>query len=279
MSQNLTLPDGTRLAYADQGTGIPLLCLPGLTRTMADFTYVKPHLLGRMVRMDYRGRGGSSWTGAATYTVLQEATDALALMDHLGIRQFAVLGTSRGGLIGMLLAHLAKDRLLGLCLNDIGPELIPEGLGRIADYIGRNPAAKTYPDYAEALAANSPGFANVPATRWLEEAQKHAKPSADGLQITYDPALRDALLATMAAPPGDLWPLFDACAGLPMAVIRGANSDLLSAATVAEMTRHHPGLITAVVPDRAHIPFLDEPESLAALAAFQAQVVQQKARK
>jgi pimeloyl-ACP methyl ester carboxylesterase len=138
MSQNLTLPDGTRLAYADQGTGIPLLCLPGLTRTMADFTYVKPHLLGRMVRMDYRGRGGSSWTGAATYTVLQEATDALALMDHLGIRQFAVLGTSRGGLIGMLLAHLAKDRLLGLCLNDIGPELIPEGLGRIADYRRQN---------------------------------------------------------------------------------------------------------------------------------------------
>ena len=278
MSQALILPDGTRLAYADQGTGIPLLCLPGLTRTMADFTYAKPHLQGRMIRMDYRGRGGSSWTGAATYTVLQEAHDALALMDHLGLRQFAVLGTSRGGLIGMLLAHLAKDRLLGLCLNDIGPELEPAGLGRIADYVGRNPVTKTFAAFAGALAANSPGFANVPASRWLEEAQKHAKPAADGLQITYDPALRDALLAAMAAPPVDAWPLFDACAGLPVAVIRGANSDLLSAGTVARMAARHPGLITATVPDRAHIPFLDEPESLAALAAFQLRVAQPKAR-
>lgn len=269
MTKHFTLPDGTRLAYADQGTGTALLCLPGLTRTMADFTYAKPHLSGRIIRMDYRGRGGSDWTGAATYTVQQEAQDALALMDHLGIRRFSVLGTSRGGLIGMLLGLVAKDRLRGLCLNDIGPELNAEGMERIASYIGRNPSPKTFADYAEALARNSPGFANVPASRWLEEAQKHAKPSADGLQITYDPALRDALLAALESPPGDIWPLFDACDGLPMAVIRGANSDLLSAETVEEMARRHPGLIVTTTPDRAHVPFLDEPESIAALAAFQ----------
>ncbi len=109
----------------------------------------------------------------------------------------------------------------------------------------------------------------MPTSRWLEEAQKHAKPSAEGLQITYDPALRDSFDAAMAAPAGDAWPLFDACAGLPMAVIRGANSDLLSAQTVAEMSRRHPGLIAAEVPDRAHVPYLDEPESIAALTAFQ----------
>lgn len=266
---HFTLPDGTRLALADQGSGIPLLCLPGLTRTMADFTYARPHLAGRIVRMDYRGRGGSSWTGPATYTVAQEAADALALMDHLGIRRFAVLGTSRGGLIAMLLAHLAKGRLLGLCLNDIGPEIDRDGLARIADYIGRNPAAKTYAEFADALARSATGFASVPASRWLEEAQKHAKPSAEGLQITYDPALRDAFVAALATMTGDAWGLFEACEGLPMAVIRGANSDVLSAATVAEMARRHPGLITAEVPDRAHVPFLDEPESIAALAAFQ----------
>lgn len=267
--KHLTLPDGTRLAYADQGAGTALLCLPGLTRTMADFTYAKPHLAGRIIRMDYRGRGGSSWTGAASYTVGQEAQDALALMDHLGIGRFAVLGTSRGGLIGMVLAHLARDRLLGLCLNDIGPVIERAGLERIADYVGRNPSARTYAEFATALERFSPGFAHVPAARWLEEAQKHAKPGADGLQITYDPALRDAFNAAMAQPAGDAWPLFDACAGLPVAVIRGANSDLLSAATVAEMARRHPGLIVATVPDRAHVPFLDEPECLAALAAFQ----------
>ena len=267
--KHLILPDRTRLAYADQGQGTPLLCLAGLTRTMADFTYVKPHLSGRIIRMDYRGRGGSSWTGAATYSVVQEAQDALALMDHLGIRRFAVLGTSRGGLIGMPLAHLAPDRLLGLCLNDIGPVVERAGLERIASYVGRNPTARTFADFAEVLAKTSVGFANVPPTRWLEEAQKHAKPAAEGLQITYDPALRDSFDAAMAAPASDAWPLFDAAKGLPMAVIRGANSDLLSPVTVFEMARRHPGLIVATVADRAHVPFLDEPQSVAALTAFQ----------
>jgi pimeloyl-ACP methyl ester carboxylesterase len=89
------------------------------------------------------------------------------------------------------------------------------------------------------------------------------------VQITYDPALRDSFNASLAAPSGDAWPLFDACKGLPMAVIRGANSDLLSPATVAEMARRHTGLIVAQVADRAHVPFLDEPESIAALTAFQ----------
>ncbi|OZA06145.1 MAG: hypothetical protein B7Y02_15035 [Rhodobacterales bacterium 17-64-5] len=125
--KHLTLPDGTRLAYADQGAGTALLCLPGLTRTMADFTYAKPHLAGRIIRMDYRGRGGSSWTGAASYTVGQEAQDALALMDHLGIGRFAVLGTSRGGLIGMVLAHLARldpDLLKELVISPKGLRLV-----------------------------------------------------------------------------------------------------------------------------------------------------------
>ena len=269
MTQFFTTPDGTRLAYDDHGDGLPLLCLPGLTRTMADFDYLLPHLPPcRVIRMDYRGRGASQWTGAATYTVPQEAKDALDLLDHLGIDRAAILGTSRGGLIGLLLAALAKPRLIGLCLNDIGPEIHRPGLTRIFDYVGRNPASKTHADLAAALPRNMPGFANVPPARWLAEAQKHYTQTATGLQITYDPALRDAFLAAFDGPPVDLWPLFDACAGLPLALIRGANSDLLSPATTAEMRRRRPDMIFAEVPDRAHIPFLDEGESLAALHAF-----------
>ena len=262
-----TANDGTRLAYDVRGNGKALLCLPGLTRTMADFDYVVPHLSARVIRMDYRGRGQSGWSGAASYTVLHEAQDALALLEHLGIERFAVLGTSRGGLIGMLLAHLAPGRLLGICLNDVGPVIEPAGLVRIAGYVGRNPAGRDHAEYAERL-AQSPGFAGVPESRWQEEACKHARETGQGLQITYDPALRDAFLAGMASPPVDLWPLFDACAGMPMAVIRGANSDLLSAATVVEMARRHPGMITGAVPDRAHVPFLDEPESLDVITRF-----------
>ena len=269
MTQFFMAPDGAHLAYTDEGTGLPLLCLPGLTRTMADFDYLRPHLPPlRLIRMDYRGRGASEWTGAATYTVPQEAQDALALLDHLGIGRAAILGTSRGGLIGMLLAALAKPRLIGLCLNDIGPEIHRPGLTRIFDYVGRNPASKSHEALAESLPRNMPGFANVPAERWLAEARLHYAATETGLKITYDPALREAFLAAFDGPPADLWPLFDACAGLPLALIRGANSDLLTPDTTAEMRRRRPDMVFAEVPDRAHIPFLDEAESLAAIHAF-----------
>ena len=267
--------DGTAIHYDDTGTGMPLLCLSGLTRSMGDFQYLLPHLPPlRVIRMDYRGRGGSGWSGAASYTVVQEAADALALLDHLGVAQTAVLGTSRGGLIGMYLGAVARGRLLGLCLNDVGPVLERAGLVRIQDYIGRNPVARDHAALAAAMPRHNPGFAGVPDARWLAEAQLHAQEqlhaqdTGAGLTITYDPALRDSFLASMAAPAGDAWPLFDALEGVPLALIRGANSDLLSAETAVEMQRRRPDMIMATVPDRAHIPFLDEPESVTAIHAF-----------
>lgn len=269
---HFTTPDGTRLAFADEVIGqggLPLLCLAGLTRTMGDFDYLRPHLPDcRLIRMDYRGRGDSDFTGAATYTVPQESRDALALLDHLGVAQVAILGTSRGGLVGMMLAAMARPRLLGLCLNDVGPEIARPGLERILAYVGRNPSAPTHDALAAALPGQMPGFANVPAERWLAEARLHYRATPDGLRITYDPALRAAFLAVLDGPPVDLWPLFDACAGLPLALIRGANSDLLTPATTAEMCRRRPDMIFAEVPDRAHVPFLDEPQALAAIRAF-----------
>ncbi|MGB8815539.1 MAG: alpha/beta hydrolase [Paracoccaceae bacterium] len=269
MPQFFTTTDGTRIAFSDEGSGVPLLCLAGLTRSGADFDYLVPHLPPcRLIRMDYRGRGASAWSGADTYTVPTEARDALELLTHLGIEKAAVLGTSRGGLIGMVLAAMAHDRLLGLCLNDIGPAIDRPGLERILEYVGRNPTSKTHHALAAALPRNMPGFHNVPPERWLAEAKKHYTATENGLKITYDPALRDAFLLAIQAPDADLWPLFDACAGLPLALIRGANSDLLSLADTAEMRRRRPDMIFAEVPDRAHIPFLDEPESLAAIHAF-----------
>jgi pimeloyl-ACP methyl ester carboxylesterase len=260
--------DGARLAYRDDGAGLPLLCLAGLTRSMADFDYLIPHLPPvRLIRMDYRGRGQSDWTGPATYTVEQEGRDALALLDHLGVAQAAILGTSRGGLIGMVLGAVARDRVLGLCLNDVGPEIARDGLTRIFDYVGRNPAGKTYEGYAERL-SRTPGFEGVPMGRWLDEARKLSVETPDGLRIPYDPALRDAFLKAFEGPPTDLWPLFDALQGLPLALIRGANSDLLTADTVARMRARRPDMATAEVPGRAHIPFLDEPQAVALIRAF-----------
>lgn len=260
--------DGAFLAYRDEGQGLPLLCLPGLTRSMADFDYLVPHLPPlRLIRMDYRGRGASDWTGAATYTVEREGKDALALLDHLGVARAAILGTSRGGLIGMVLGAVARDRVLGLCLNDVGPEIGRDGLTRIFDYVGRNPAGRTLEGYAERL-SRTPGFEGVPMSRWLEEARKLAVETPEGLRIPYDPALRDAFLVAFEGPPVDLWPLFDALAGLPLALIRGANSDLLTVDTVARMRARRPDMAFAEVPGRAHIPFLDEPASVALILDF-----------
>jgi pimeloyl-ACP methyl ester carboxylesterase len=268
MSAHFTLSDGTRLAFDVRGQGTPLLCLPGLTRNMADFDYVLPHLNAQVIRMDYRGRGASDWTGPATYTVLQEAQDVLALLDHLGLPQVAILGTSRGGLIAMLLAHIAKARLTGVVLNDIGPTIDWAGLVRIAGYIGKPPAARTVADHAVHLENTTPGFRGVPASRWLAEASRQVRVTGDGLICAYDPALANGFDPATVTPPDNLWPLFDALSGLPLAALRGAGSDLMSAATLAEMQRRRPDMFVATVPDRGHVPFLDEPESLTTLHAF-----------
>ncbi|MFV2003002.1 MAG: alpha/beta fold hydrolase, partial [Paracoccaceae bacterium] len=166
--------DGVRLAYRDQGAGVPLICLAGLTRNGSDFDYMAPFLTGaRLIRPDYRGRGGSDHADYRSYTPATEARDTLELMDHLGLKRAAILGTSRGGLIAMILATSNKDRLLGVCLNDIGPEIAPGGLAAIMSYLGRRPAQKTYAAAARARAAFMTGFVDVPLSRWDAEVRKH----------------------------------------------------------------------------------------------------------
>ncbi|MCT4558197.1 MAG: alpha/beta hydrolase [Pelagimonas sp.] len=261
--------DGVSLYYSDQGEGLPVLCLAGLTRTTGDFDYVAPHLSGiRLIRMDYRGRGQSDWAPHETYQIPIEGRDAVELLDHLNIDKAAVLGTSRGGLIAMGLAATVKDRLLGVALNDIGPVIEPAGLKVIEGYLGRAPSWKTHAEAAQARGAVMQGFANVPQDRWLTEVTRLYRETDDGLAITYDPKLRDAVLGGGAQPVPDLWPFFDAFAGLPLCCIRGANSDLLSQDTLDEMLRRRPDMIAVNVPDRAHIPFLDEPEALDALTRW-----------
>ena len=261
-----TSSDDVRLHYTDEGEGLPVLALSGLTRNGQDFDYVAPHLENtRLIRLDYRGRGKSDWPGPDTYTIPVEARDAVELLDHLGIARAAILGTSRGGLIAMGLGAGARDRLLGVALNDIGPDLATGGLEAIMGYLGNRPSWKTHEEAAAARPELMASFANVPAERWRAEVEKLYIQAEDGLDLTYDARLRDAVLATGAQPAPDLWPFFDALDGLPLATIRGANSDLLTPATFAEMQRRRPDMIAAEVPDRAHIPFLDEPEALAAL--------------
>lgn len=264
---HFTTSDGLNLYYTDEGQGLPILCLSGLTRTTADFDYVTPHLAGsRLIKLDYRGRGQSDFDKDwKNYTLPVECRDVMELLGTLELEKVAILGTSRGGMNAMGLAMGARNRLLGVALNDIGPVLDSKGLEFIMGFLGRNPAAKTHAEAAATMAHVFTDFRNVPDSRWLEEAVKHYVQTDDGLRITYDPHLRDAVAAAGETPMPDLWPFFDAMNGMPVACIRGENSNLLSAETLSEMQRRRPDMVTAVVPDRGHIPFLDEPEAVAAL--------------
>lgn len=267
---HFTTSDGLEVFYTDEGTGLPILCLAGLTRTTADFDYVTPHLQDhRLIKLDYRGRGQSDFDPDwKNYSLPVECRDITELLDHLALEKVAILGTSRGGLNAMGLAMGAKHRLLGVALNDVGPVIEPAGIETIKDYIGRDPAAKTFEEAAAAMARAFPEFINVPEGRWLEEARKHYTMDEDGLHITYDKHLRDAVLAAGEQMMPDLWPFFDAMAELPLALIWGMNSNLLSSDTIAEMQKRRPDMILGKVPGRGHIPFLDEAEAIAALTLW-----------
>jgi pimeloyl-ACP methyl ester carboxylesterase len=271
-----TTSDGLSLAWEEAGAGPPLLCLPGLTRNAADFDDLAAALGGRcrLVRLTLRGRGASDrdpdWRN---YNIFVEARDVVELLDHIGLERVTIVGTSRGGLVAMALAATARPRLSGVLLNDVGPELAPEGLANIMTYLGVAPKVADLDAAAAALAARmGPRFPGLSEARWRVLAGRWFDAGPDGLALNYDPALRTGFEAAASQPAADLWPLFDALAGLPVAVVRGANSDLLTAASVARMRERRPDLIVAEVPDRGHVPFLDEPEVLAALDALLARV-------
>lgn len=264
---HFTAPDGAQIAFVDQGSGPPVLALCGLTRNMADFDdFAALGLPVRLIRMDYRGRGASDFTGAATYTIATEAEDAIALLDHLGVDQACILGTSRGGLIAMLLATTHKPRLAGVILNDIGPVLGATGFAHIATHVGIPPKAATYDEAARLLqsanAAENPG---VPLARWRIAAQRRFVETPEGLALRYDPELRTASIPPQGTEIPTAWPLFDALEGIPLGLIRGANSKLLEPKTAQEMRARRPDMAYAEVPDRGHVPFLDEPEAVAVI--------------
>jgi pimeloyl-ACP methyl ester carboxylesterase len=271
-----TTPDGLSLAWSEEGEGMPLLCLPGLTRNAGDFDDLAAALggRGRLIRLTLRGRGASDRDpDPRNYSVPVEARDVIAFLDALGLARVVVIGTSRGGLIAMMIAAVAHDRVAGVLLNDVGPELAPEGLANIMSYLGVAPRSRTFEDAAAALRARMGArFPGLSDARWVELARRWFDQGPEGLVLNYDPHIRDAFDAAADQPAPDLWPLFDALAGIPLAVVRGANSDLLTPETVAKMRTRRPDLIVAEVPDRGHVPFLDEPEALAALDALLARV-------
>ena len=279
MTRYFAAPDRRRLAYQDTGGAGPVvLCLAGLTRNARDFAGLAAHLAPRyrVLRLDARGRGLSEWAGdaIAEYTVPVEAGDALALLDHLEVRRAAIIGTSRGGLLGMMIGATAPGRVSCLVLNDIGPVIEPRGLDNIMGYLGIEPEAASFEALAAALErAMGAEFPDLSPRQWQGFARTIYRDQDGRPRLSYDARLRDSVEAALAGAPADLWVLFDALAGLAILTIRGGNSDILSAETLAEMARRQPDMAQVTVANRGHAPFLDEPAAVAAIDAFLARHV------
>jgi pimeloyl-ACP methyl ester carboxylesterase len=268
--------DGRRLHYVDEGDGPAVLCLAGLSRNHRDFDALAAALRDRfrVLRLDSRGRGGSERAEdpSAEYQVPVEAGDALTLLDRLGLESVAVVGTSRGGILGLAMAAARPGSVKALVLNDVGAEVATAGLRRIMGYLGRAPEVADFEAATDLIAeANAAAFPGVPRARWAEHARAIFDDDGTGRPVlSYDPRLAEVTAAGLAeiGETIDLWPLFAAAAEIPVLVVRGANSDILTAETLAAMRAARPDLEAVEVPDRGHAPFLDEPEAAAAVAAF-----------
>jgi pimeloyl-ACP methyl ester carboxylesterase len=276
--------DGLSLYYRDYparlGAKTPIVCLPGLTRNSKDFEEVALRLQAdrRVLSPDLRGRGKSDYDpDFSHYVPMIYIGDFFSLLAAEGLSQVIIIGTSLGGILAMMIAATRPDCLAGAVLNDVGPEIAPEGAARIAGYVGKMPAINTWTDAADAQKVlNQIAFPDWTDEDWMDFARRTFKETATGRPVPdYDPAIGRAFReppkdASDTPPPAtpDLWPVYGALKPIPTLAIRGALSDILAEKTFERMKAEKPNLVTATIPRVGHTPTLSEPESNAILDAF-----------
>ncbi|UOR15334.1 alpha/beta fold hydrolase [Qipengyuania aquimaris] len=272
-------PDGLELYfrdYAGDDSGkVPVVCLHGLTRNSRDFEGLAPHIaaLGhRVIVPDMRGRGQSAYADdSATYAVPTYIADVMALLEQEGIDRYVSIGTSMGGLMTMLIAQFAPEKIAGALINDIGPVVDPRGIEKIRTYLGKGGSFPTWMHAARSLeevhGASHPTFET---NDWIAMAKRSMTLCNNGrIAFDYDMKIADPFNDTdeNAVPP-DLWPGFDALSDKPLVLVRGEVSEILSAETLALMQKRAPDADTVIVPKAGHAPTLDEPEVRSAVDAL-----------
>jgi pimeloyl-ACP methyl ester carboxylesterase len=270
-----TVRDGLKLHYRDYAGAAdkpPLLCLHGLTRNARDWAnfgerYSPGH---RVLALEFRGRGDSDYDPVpARYNPMTYAADVIEMLDQLGIPDAVFVGTSLGGLVMMVIAATAPQRIMAAILNDVGPDVDPQGISRILTYVGKDVRFKSWDEAADAIASNyGASFERSTHDDWVKMAKRNCREDNGEIRFDYDMAIAEPFRSAGPTPQFDLWPLFAALGEKPLLVVRGAKSDLLTAETAAKMQAVAARMKLAVVAGVGHAPELNEAEAVAAIDEF-----------
>ncbi|MEL7445340.1 MAG: alpha/beta hydrolase [Pseudomonadota bacterium] len=261
-------------AIGDGGSSAPLLMMHGLTRNSADFEPLISKLgtNRRIIVPDQRGRGLSEYDpDPANYRPDIYVEDMWSLLGELQIDRVALIGTSMGGLMSMVMGAQQRNRIAGIVINDIGPTVSEAGLDRIRSYVGGGHAMANWSEAAmQCRLINSEALRGFETEDWIAFAKRTCTENPDcTVSFAYDPGIANSMEdKDPSTIPPDLWSLWDSLASIPIAVVRGADSDILSRDTLAEMGRRHRGMTETEIPLRGHAPILDEHEAVTAITEF-----------
>lgn len=256
-----------RMAYTEWGDPANprvLICVHGLTRNGRDFDTLAAAMCRdyRVVCPDVAGRGRSEWLKVkADYALPTYVADMVTLIARLDVESVHWIGTSMGGLIGMLIAAQPGNPIHRLVLNDVGPSITAASIERIGEYVGTAP---TFPDLAaaEAYLRNvCASFGALPDDQWRHLTENVVAPVEGGFAMVYDPGIGDPFRNSPLVEDVDLWSVYDAIR-CPTMVLRGADSDLLLPETLAEMGRRGPAARTVEIPCVGHAPMLLDAEQI-----------------
>lgn len=262
-----------RVAYTEWGVrsaARTVVCVHGLTRNGRDFDLLALDLVerARVACPDVVGRGRSGWlANPDLYGYPQYLADMAALIARLDVEKVSWVGTSMGGLIGLLLAAQPNSPIERLVINDVGPFVPKSALERIGDYVGADPVFEDVAALEAYLRFVYLSFGSLDDAHWRHLAEISARTRPDGrLGLAYDPGIA-APFKTQPLTDVDLWPVWERIA-CPVLVLRGAESDLLLAETAAEMAVRGPRATVVEIPGCGHAPPLMAREQIALVCDF-----------